>query len=294
MPGDDAAALADELLGRLHALANPAAAAGMARFGISPVGTLGVSVGPLRAIAAGLRPVRRGDPALVHAVAARLWASGIHEARILATFLDDPALVTRDQADAWVADLDSWDVCDQLQQLVAGTAFAYQAVPGWIARDEPFVRRAGLVLLATLAVHDKRAPDERLTDLLPLVADVAVDERRPVMTAVSWALRQVGKRSATCQAAAVTCAEGILAAHAGPPEDRDRAAGAPSVTGTPGAQRVAATAGGRAARWAARDTLRELRGDAVRGRLGLDRQPAVPEAGQARAVAAGRDADRPR
>lgn len=261
MPGDDAVALADELLGRLRALANPEAAAGMARFGINPVGTLGVSVGPLRAIAAELRPARRRDPALVHAAAARLWASGVHEARILATFLDVPALVTRDQADAWVTALDSWDTCDQLQQLVAGTAFAYQAVPDWIARDEPFVRRAGLVLLATLAVHDKRAPDERLADLLPLVADVADDERRPVATAVSWALRQVGKRSAPCHAAAVACAEGILAAQPGPQPRARRLASTASGD-------AALEAGGRSARWAARDALRELRSEAVARRLG--------------------------
>jgi len=265
VPEDDAVALADELLGRLRALANPEAAAGMARFGISPVGTLGVSVGPLRAIAGELRPVRRGAPALVHAVAARLWASGFHEARLLATFLDVPALVTRSQADAWVADLDSWDTCDQLQQLVAGTGFAYQAVPDWIARDELFVRRAGLVLLATLAVHDKRAPDERLTGLLPLVADVADDERRPVATAVSWALRQVGKRSAACHAAAVACAEGILAAHPGPPAGTRRPASTASGA-------AALEAGGRSARWAARDALRELRGEAVLRRLGTAAQ----------------------
>jgi 3-methyladenine DNA glycosylase AlkD len=247
VPDDDAAALADELLARLRALANPDDAAGMARFGISPVGTLGVSMTPLRAVVAELRPQRRSDPGLIHEVAARLWASGIHEARILASLVDVPALVTRAQADAWVADLDSWDTCDQLQHLVAATPFAYEAVPDWIARDETFVRRAGLVLLCTLAVHDKRAPDERLTAYLPLLEGVADDERTYVTKAVSWALRQVGKRSAACHSAAVASAERILAAHPGRPS----------------------SLGSRAARWAANDALRELRGDAVRSRLGL-------------------------
>ncbi len=245
MPVEGAAALADELLVRLRALANPDNAAGMARFGISATGTLGVSMGPLRAIVAELRPVRRADPALVHEVAGRLWASGVHEARILASLLDVPALVTRLQADAWVADLDSWDTCDQLQHLVAATAFAYDAIPDWIAHDETFVRRAGLVLLCTLAVHDKRAPDERFVALLPQVESVAHDERTYVSKAVSWALRQVGKRSPACHAAAVASAERIRA--------------------TTPARRT----GVRAARWAAADALRELRSDAVRARLGL-------------------------
>jgi len=247
MPGEDVAALADELLGRLRALASPEDAAGMARFGISPVGTLGVSMGLLRGIAGELRPFRRRDPELVHDVAGRLWASGVHEARILAGLVDVPALVTREQADAWVADLDSWDTCDQLQHLIAATPFAYAAIGDWIARDETFVRRAGLVLLCTVAVHDKHAPDERLMAFLPAVEGVAHDERTYVSKAVSWALRQVGKRSAACHATAVAAAERILASTPGRPAD----------------------AGGRAARWAANDALRELRSDAVRARLGL-------------------------
>ena len=244
----EAAVLSDELLARLRSLADPENVAGMARFGISSVGTLGVSVTTLRGMAAELRPLRRDRPDVLHRVAARLWASGVHEARILAGFLDVPVLVTREQADAWVAELDSWDTCDQLQHLFAATPFAYEAATAWVARDEQFVRRAGLVLMCTLAVHDKRAPDERIVDLLPLVERAAPDERTYVSKAVSWALRQIGKRSAACHAAAVAAAERILAAH---PAGR---AGSP---------------GDRAARWAANDALRELRGDAVRVRLGL-------------------------
>ena len=237
----DAAAVADELLARLRARANPANVAGMARYGISTAETLGVTVGQLRAMAAELRPVRRTDPWQVHEVAAHLWASGLHEARILAGLLDVPALVTREQADAWVAGLDSWDTCDQLQQLFAATPFADDKAAEWVAREEEFVRRAGLVLICTLAVHDKRAPDERFVALLPLVESAARDERNYVSKAVSWALRQIGKRSPACHAAATAAAERILAAH-------------------PGSS---------AARWAARDALRELRSDAVRGRLGI-------------------------
>lgn len=238
---EQAKALADELLGRLRALADPAHAAGMARYGISPVGTLGVSMTTLRSIAAEQRQLRRAQPEVAHQAAARLWASGVHEARLLAALLDVPVLVTREQADAWVADLDSWDTCDQLQHLVAATSFADEAVAAWVGGDDEFVRRAGLVLVCTLAVHDKRAPDERIVALLRLVESAADDERPSVSKAVSWALRQVGKRSSACHAAAVAAAERILTTHPG----------------------------SGAARWAARDALRELRSEAVRTRLGL-------------------------
>ncbi len=234
-------ALAEELVGRLRAQANPANAAGMARYGISPHGLLGVGAKELRAIAAELRPLRRREPALVHETAARLWASGLHEARMLAGFIDVPALVTPQQADAWVGDLDSWDTCDQLQALFVPTPFAYDKAREWAGREETFVKRAGFVLMCQLAVHDKKAPDDRLAAFLPLVEREAPDERNFVSKAVNWALRQIGKRSPALHEAALASGERILAAH---PESR-------------------------AARWVARDALRELRSEPVLRRLGL-------------------------
>ncbi len=240
--GPDVGAVADELLARLRAEANPVNVAGMARYGISTVGTLGVTVRRLRELAAELRPLRRSDPARIHGVAAHLWASGVHEARILAALVDVPALVTPEQADAWVAALDSWDVCDQLQGLFVTTPFAYEKATEWASRrEETFVKRAGFVLMARLAVHDKAVPDERLAAFLPFVEREAADERPLVSKAVNWALRQIGKRSPALHAAAVAAGERILVAH-------------PDV---------------RAARWVARDALRELRSDAVRTRVGL-------------------------
>ncbi len=234
--------MADDLLARLRAEADPTNVAGMARYGISTVGTLGVTVARLRSLVVELRPLRKADPQVVHEVAARLWASGVHEARILASLLDVPELVTREQADAWVAELDSWDTCDQLQGLVAATSFAYDAAREWAGREEVFVRRAGFVLMARLAVHDKATPDERLAAFLPLVERGAADERPLVGKGVSWALRQIGKRSPALHAAAVGTGERILV--------------------------MLPTS--RAARWAAHDALRELHSDAVRARLGLD------------------------
>jgi 3-methyladenine DNA glycosylase AlkD len=231
VPADaDPAALAASLLAHLESLANPDSVAGMARYGISSVGTLGVPMTTLRRLERELRPLRRQDPARVHEVARLLWASGGHEARILAGIMDVPSLVTPEQADAWVAELDSWDTCDQLQKLIAATPFAYQKAVEWAGSDEVFVKRAGFVLMATLAVHDKAAPEERLIGFLPLVVREATDERNLVRKAVNWALRQIGKRSPEGRAAAIATAEEILSRH---PESS-------------------------AARWVARDALREL------------------------------------
>lgn len=229
------------LVGQLRAQRNDANIAGMARFGISSEGTLGISVSQLRVLAGLLRPLRRDRPDFVHQVAGELWATKVHEARILAGLIDLPALVTADQADAWVADLDSWDVCDQLSKLFAATDFAYAKVEQWAASPLEFVKRSGLVLICALTVHDKAADDQRLIGFLPLIERAATDERNFVKKAASWALRQIGKRSKTCQPAAVASAERILVEHAD----------------------------SKSACWVARDALRELRSDAVLIRLGL-------------------------
>ena len=204
--------------------------AGMARFGINPEGTLGISVANLRKIA---KELGRD-----HGLAEALWQSGIHEARILAVLVDDPKLVTEDQAERWVVDVDSWDVCDQLcMGLLRKTPFAHAKAKAWCKRKEIFVRRAGFALIATLAVHDKKAPDKTFAAYLPLIRRAATDERNFVKKAVNWALRQIGKRNAALNADALALAEDLIAT-----DDKT-------------------------ARWIGRDARRELTSDAVRARL---------------------------
>lgn len=220
----------DEAVRRLRALAVPERRAGMARYGISTAAALGVTMTELRALA---RTIGRD-----HELALALWETGIHEARSLATLVDEPARTTEPQLEAWVVDLDSWDLCDGLcGNLVDRTPFAFDKAVEWSARDEEFVRRAGFALMAWTAVHRKDVEDERFERFLPIIRAGASDDRNHVKKAVSWALRQIGKRSPALHVAAIRTAEEI--------------GGIDS----------------RAARWIARDALRELTSDAVRARL---------------------------
>jgi 3-methyladenine DNA glycosylase AlkD len=201
--------VAEALLESLRAGADPANVAGMARFGISTAGTLGVKVARIRALARDLRRAHR-DPALRHAVAGRLWRSGVHEARILATLVDEPVLVTARQAEAWIGDVDSWDVCDQLcNNLLRRCPDAAGLAAAWTARAPEFTRRAGLVLLAVRAVHDRAATDSDLAACLTACEAAAADPRHLVKKATSWALRQVGKRSPALREAALAAAARI-------------------------------------------------------------------------------------
>jgi 3-methyladenine DNA glycosylase AlkD len=193
---------APEILAALRAQANPKNVAGMARYGISTTGTLGVPVVEIRRLAkqAGRR----------HELAAELWASGIHEARILATIVDDPALVTRRQMNRWVGDFDSWDVCDQAcQNLFRYTPLAWAMAAQWAGARREFPRRAAFALMAGLAVKAKDAPDEDFEALLPLIARAATDERNLVKKAVNWALRAIGKRNPHLRRAAIAAAGNI-------------------------------------------------------------------------------------
>jgi 3-methyladenine DNA glycosylase AlkD len=201
--------LAAEALSTLRAAGRPANVAGMARYGISTGRALGVPVPRIRALARELRRVHR-DPPLRHAIAGCLWRSGVHEARILATLVGEPALVTAAQAERWIREVDSWDVCDQLcNNLLRDSPAVRTLAAAWPRRRAEFTRRAGLVLLAERAVHDREAPDAELAACLAACETAADDPRNLVKKAVSWALRQVGKRSEPLRRAALAAAERI-------------------------------------------------------------------------------------
>jgi 3-methyladenine DNA glycosylase AlkD len=211
----------EQVIATLQQHANPQAVQGMARFGISSTQTLGVSIPTLRRIAK--------DIGMDHPLALELWRSGIHEARILASMIADPGIVSPEQMEEWVKDFDSWDVCDQVcGNLFDKTPYAYHKATEWPHREQEFVRRAGFVLMAELAVHDKQAPDEAFLPFFPLIKQYAIDERNFVKKAVNWALRQIGKRNSQLRAAAVEWALTIKQLDS------------------------------RAARWIANDALREL------------------------------------
>ena len=178
----------EEVLEWLAAHANPEFREGMVRFGIDARLAVGVRVVDLRRLA--LKIGRN------HALALELYRRPVHEGRILASMIADPALFRPEEMDAWVAEFRSWDLCDQCCiNLFRYTSYAYGKVREYAASDEEFTRRAGFALLATLAVGDKRASDDDFRAFLPLIERGAEDSRVRIGKAVNWALRQIGKRS---------------------------------------------------------------------------------------------------
>ena len=196
---------AEELIRRIKRHATPAFKEQMQkRFGIQTQYAVGTPVTTLRLLVKGLP---RPDQELADA----LWASNIHEARIMASMLADPAQMTRDKLDAWAKDLNSWDVCD----LCANNIFSKVKNPlklaeRWIKREEEFVRRAGFAVLCSLALPRAKTTDEELVKMLPLIKNHACDARPMVYKAVNWALRNIGKKNPRLTPKAVACAQEIL------------------------------------------------------------------------------------
>ena len=227
---DDDLSTVDGILAALAAKGSESDRAGMARYGINTESAYGISVVELRRLA---KAIGRD-----HDLALRLWPTGVHEAQLLAAFVDDPGQVTRAQMELWARDFDSWDVCDQVcTDLFDRTPFAYDMAAAWAGRPEEFVKRGGFALMAGLAVHDKGAPDAAFLAFLPLVVREAHDERNFVKKAVNWALRNIGKRNVTLNEAAQKTADELKLM--------------PS----------------RSARWIGSDALRELASEKVQARL---------------------------
>lgn len=193
----------EEIIELLKQKSNPANLAGMKRFGIEVETALGTPIPELRKLA----KIIKKD----HHLALALWETGIHEARILASMIDDPKLVTTEQMDKWVGDFNSWDVCDQAcGNLFDKTPFAIEKALQYSLAKEEFIKRAGFVLMAEYAVHHKKADNQTFLALLPIIEREAWDERNFVKKAVNWALRQIGKRNGVLKYAAIDTADRIL------------------------------------------------------------------------------------
>ena len=177
---------------------------GYARYGIVAPKSLGVPMAKIQSIAK-----RLGTD---HALALALWETGWYEARLLCAFVADPQLLTAAQMERWTKDFDNWGVCDTLCfKLFDQTPHAWAMVNKWSTRRDEYQKRAAFALMASLALHDKSAPDAPFIKGLALIDKAASDERNFVWKGVNWALRGIGKRNPVLKKASITLAAKLAA-----------------------------------------------------------------------------------
>jgi 3-methyladenine DNA glycosylase AlkD len=219
-----------DILSYFRSLSDPVNIQGMGRYGINTEKAFGIKIPLVRQLAKQLGKN--------HPLSMELWQSGFHEARLLAVFIADPKQVDEALMEQWVLDFDSWDICDQCcSNLFQRTPLAFQKAGEWANRKEEFVKRAGFVLMAALAVHHKKVSDQQFLPFFSVMVREAGDERNFVKKAVNWALRQIGKRSAFLKDEAIKVGERIKIQNS------------------------------KSARWIAADALRELRSENKQKRM---------------------------
>ncbi len=220
----------DQILAKLESLGVEEDRAGMARFGINTDKAYGIRIPELRKMAKKI--------GTNHELAQALWNTEMHEARILASMIDDPKRVCEAQMEAWVKDFNSWDLCDQVcGNLFDKTELGFEKAIEWAGREEEYVKRAGFAIMAWAAFHVKTAPNSMFEDYFPIIIREATDERNFVKKAVNWALRNIGKRNLALNAKSIETAREIEQI-----EDKT-------------------------AKWIAGDAIRELISDKVQARL---------------------------
>jgi len=219
----------EEIIIELKTLSTPDHFAKLSHFGIETSRALGVKIPYLRQLAK-----RIGKD---HDLALELWETEIHEARILATLIEDPLFMTENQFDRWVSDFDSWDLCDLSCDLLACTSFALNKIDEYSKNSEEFVKRTAFVLMCEHAVHHKNFSNEHFNHYFVIIEREAWDQRNFVKKSVNWALRQIGKRNELLRLKAIETAERIMNQNT------------------------------KSARWIATDALRELRNEKIIGNI---------------------------
>jgi len=218
------------ILEQLHQCTNSKGKDHLKRVGLPVEKMIGITIQDIRRIA---KEIGKD-----HTLALDLWNEELHEAKLLAVLLAEPKKVTESLMETWVKEFYSWDITDHTcNNLFDKTPYAFSKAQEWTTRTEEFVKRAGFTLIATLAVHDKKAPDIVFEKMLPLIIEQATDDRNYVKKAVNWALRQIGKRNLVLNQKAIQVALSLQQSSSS------------------------------SARWIATDALRELRNDKILARV---------------------------
>ena len=189
----------DEIIEELKVNASEKYKANVVKMGIPEEYSTGVSTAVVRAIAK-----KTGKS---NELAKELWNSGYHEAKLLAVLVFDKKIISHDEIEKIICDVQSWDLCDHLcKNLIIKLKSYDEFISNWITSTHTYKKRAAFTLIASSVVHNKTITNDTLDDYLRIVQEYSDSEHEHVRKAISWALREIGKKDFTYNEKAILLA----------------------------------------------------------------------------------------
>lgn len=173
------------------------------KLGIPKENSLGVSTIELRKLAKKIKPS--------NTLAKQLWDTDYHEARLLSVLIVDVSSVDPNWAISLVDDVVSWDLCDHLCKNLLFKLPEYKDwILSWQNSHKLYHKRASFVLIATAIFHEKEIKEKHIDEYLKIIRNHESDSRVHIRKAISWALREIGKRDVESYKKAKRIAEELV------------------------------------------------------------------------------------
>lgn len=182
----------DKILEELNNLSSEKHKENVVRVGIPKENSMGVSTVDIRKLAKSI--------AKSNTLAMELWNTNYHEAKLLAVLLFDKKTVSLEDVSILMNDVFSWDLCDHLcKNLIIKIKYYQSLIFDWCNSGNTYFKRAAFTLIASTVIHEKAVSEDEIDSYLKLIKENSIDEREHVKKAVSWALREIGKKDFECQ-----------------------------------------------------------------------------------------------
>ena len=146
---------------------------------------------------------------LDHELAKQLWASGNHDAQVLATMIVEPEKMDDSLLESWAKNLSNYVIADMFSRTASQSTLACKKVLQWTKSAEEYVGQAGWNLLAHLAMDNQDLPDSYFEIYLDVIERKIHKSKNRVRHAMNSALIAIGIRNAALEKAALAAAAKI-------------------------------------------------------------------------------------
>lgn len=179
-----------EIINQLQRMANEKYKTNVVKMGIPEANSIGVSTTEIRKLA---KTIEKSND-----LAYALWESGYHEARLLAVLVFDKKTISIRKAGKLMDDVISWDLCDHLcKNLLVKIKGFTELIQSWVVSKDTYKKRGAFTLMVADVIHNKKITEDTIDEYLDMVRNYSDDERDHVKKAISWALREIGKKDFT-------------------------------------------------------------------------------------------------